>query len=98
MGRFRMCLNTSRNHVSRSSVEAFKSVQKNKLKVPIHKARQLHLLSLRKLFKDWCARHILNCFSTPPIYRGLRILEFKSDFHGIREYVFGSSFLLTLDI
>ena len=33
LGRFRMCLNTSRNHVSRSSVEAFKSVQENKLKV-----------------------------------------------------------------
>ena len=31
--RFRMCLNTSRNHVSRSSVEAFKSVQENKLKM-----------------------------------------------------------------
>ena len=33
LGRFRMCLNTSRNHVSRSSVEAFKSVKENKLKV-----------------------------------------------------------------
>ena len=33
LGRFRMCLNTSRNHVSRSSVEVFKSVQENKLKV-----------------------------------------------------------------
>ena len=30
-GRFRMCLNISRNHISRSSVEAFKSVQENKL-------------------------------------------------------------------
>ena len=27
LGRLRMCLNTSRNHVSRSSVKAFKSVQ-----------------------------------------------------------------------
>ena len=35
-GRFRMCLNTSRNHVSKSSVEAFKSVQENKLIVQIH--------------------------------------------------------------
>ena len=33
LGKFRTCLNTSRNHVSRSSVEAFKSVQENKLKV-----------------------------------------------------------------
>ena len=33
LGRFRMCSNTSRNHVSRSSVEAFKSIQENKLKV-----------------------------------------------------------------
>ena len=36
LGRFGMCLNTSRNHVSRSSVEAFKSVQENKLIVQIH--------------------------------------------------------------
>ena len=36
LGRFRMCLNASRNHISRSSVEAFKSVQKNKLIVQIH--------------------------------------------------------------
>ena len=33
LGKFRTCLNTSRNHVSRSSVEAFKSVQENKLKM-----------------------------------------------------------------
>ena len=33
--RFRMCLNTSRNHVLRSSVESFKSVQENKLIVQI---------------------------------------------------------------
>ena len=33
LGRFRICLNTSRKHVSRSSVEAFKFVQENKLKV-----------------------------------------------------------------
>ena len=36
LGRFRMCLNTSRNHVSRSSVEAFKSVQEIKQRVQIH--------------------------------------------------------------
>ena len=36
LGRFRMCLNTSRNHISRSSVEAFKSVQENKLIMQIH--------------------------------------------------------------
>ena len=36
LGRFKMCLNTSRNYVSRSSVEAFKSVQENKLIVQIH--------------------------------------------------------------
>ena len=36
LGRFRICLNTSRNHVSRSSVETFKSVQENKLIVQIH--------------------------------------------------------------
>ena len=44
------------------------------------------------------ARQLLDNFSTPPICRGLRISEFKYDFLGIREYVFGPSFLLTLDI
>ena len=36
LGRFRMYLNISRNHVSKSSVEAFKSVQENKLIVQVH--------------------------------------------------------------
>ena len=81
LGRFRMCLNTSRNHVSRSSVEAFKSIQEIKKECKFIKARQL-----------------VNSFSTPPICRGLRISEFNSNFLGIREFVFGPSFLLTLDI
>ena len=81
LGRFRMCLNTSRNHVSRSSVEAFKSVQEFKQECKFIKARQL-----------------VDSFSTPPICRDLRILEFKYDFLGIHEYVFGYSFLITLDI
>ena len=41
LGRLRMCLNTSRNLVSRSSVEAFKSVQKIKQECKFIKARQL---------------------------------------------------------
>ena len=36
LARLRMCLNTSRNYVSRSSVEAFKSIQEIKQKVKIH--------------------------------------------------------------
>ena len=36
LDRLRMCLNTSWNHVSRSSVEAFKSVQEIKQRVQIH--------------------------------------------------------------
>ena len=35
LGRLRMCLNTLRNHVSRSSVETFKSVQEIKQRVQI---------------------------------------------------------------
>ena len=35
-GRLRICLNTSRNHVSRSSIETFKSVQEIKQRVQIH--------------------------------------------------------------
>ena len=41
LGRLRMCLTTSRNHVSRSSVEAFKSVQEIKQECKFIKARQL---------------------------------------------------------
>ena len=36
LGRLRMCLNTSRNHVSRSTVEAIKSVQEIKQRVQFH--------------------------------------------------------------
>ena len=41
LDRLRMCLNTSKNHVSRSSVEAFKSVQEIKQECKLIKARQL---------------------------------------------------------
>ena len=36
LGRLRMCLNTSRNHISRLSIEAFKPVQEIKQIVQIH--------------------------------------------------------------
>ena len=36
LGKFRMSLNTLRNLVSRSSIEAFKSVQENKFRVQNH--------------------------------------------------------------
>ena len=81
LGRLRMCLNTSRNYVSRSSVEAFKSFKKSSKGCKFIKARQL-----------------VDSFSTPSIYWGLRISEFNSDFLGIRESVYRPSFLLTLDI
>ena len=48
-----------------------------------------------KFIKTW---HMLDSFSTPPICRGLRVLEFNYDFLGIRKSVFETSFLLTLDI
>ena len=41
LGRLRMCLTTWRNHVSRSSVEAFNSVQEIKQECKFIKARQL---------------------------------------------------------
>ena len=81
LGRLRMCLTTTRNHVSRSSIEAFKSVQEIKQECKFIKARQL-----------------VDSFSTPPICWGLGISNFNSDFLGIRESVYGPSFLLTLDI
>ena len=81
LGKLRMCLTTSRNHVSRSSVEAFKFVQEIKQECKFIKTRQL-----------------VDSFSTPPICRGLRISNFNSDFLGIRESIYGPSFLLTLDI
>ena len=81
LGRLRICFTTSRNHVSWSSVEAFKSVQEIKQECKFIKARQL-----------------VNSFSTPHICRSLRISDFNSDFLGIRDSVYGPSFLLTLDI
>ena len=81
LGRLRMCLTTSRNHVSRLSVEPFKSVQEIKQECKFIKALQP-----------------VDSFSTPPICQGLRISDFNSDFLGIRESVYGPSFLLTLDI
>ena len=51
-----------------------------------------------KEYKFIKSQHLLDSFLTPPICRGLRISEFKYDFLGIREYVFGPYFLLTLDI
>ena len=59
-------------------------------------------LSLFKKSSKECkiikARQLVDTFLTPPIYRGLRISDFNFDFLGIREYVYGLSFLLTLDI
>ena len=52
LGRLRMCLTTSRNHVSRSSVETFKSVQEikqesaNSLKLDSWSIPARHLLSV----------------------------------------------------
>jgi len=74
--------NTSRNKVSRSSVEVIKSVQEK---------------------ASWSESSlILDTFSiatsTPAIYRELQNQFFWFDFLGIREYAFGPSFLLTLNI
>ena len=44
------------------------------------------------------ARQLVDTCLTPPICWGLRISDFNSDFLGIRESVYGLSFLLTLDI
>ena len=44
------------------------------------------------------ARQLVDSFSTPPICRGLRFSDFNYDFIGIREFVYGPSFLLTLNI
>ena len=68
--------------------------KKIRWKCKLIKARQLHLSSLRKLFQP----SVLDNCLTPPIYRGLRNSKFCSDFLGIRECVFGHSFLLALDI
>ena len=51
-----------------------------------------------KEYKFIKSQQLLDSFSTPPICRGLRISEFKYDFLGIREYVFGPYFLIIVDI
>ena len=62
----------------------------------------LKLSSLFKKSSKECkfikTRQLVDTYSTPPIYRGLRISDFNSDFLGIREFVYESSFLPTLDI
>ena len=55
----------------------------------------------KKSSKEWNFiknRQLVDSFLTPPICRGLRILEFNYDFLRIHESVSGFSFLLTLDI
>ena len=98
LGKFRMCLNTLRNHVSRSSVEALSLPKKTSWKCRITKARQLPRQLAYVEVQGSCSACVLDSCSTSPIYRGLRILEFWYDFLGIRECVFGPSFLLILDI
>ena len=44
------------------------------------------------------ARQLVDTCSTPPICQGVRTSDFNSDFLGIRESVYGPSFILTLDI
>ena len=44
------------------------------------------------------ARQLVDTFLTPPICWGLRISDFNSDILGICEFVYGLSFLLTLNI
>ena len=62
----------------------------------------LKLSSLFKKSSKECkiikARQLDDTCSTPPICQGLRISDFNFDFLGIRESVYGHSFLLTLDI
>ena len=98
LGRFRMCLNTSRNHVSRSSVKTFKSVQENKLKVQIYWNSTIDSKAASIEFKKAVSASVLNSFSTPPICQGLRNSEFWCDFLEICECIFGPSLFLTLDI
>ena len=48
--------------------------------------------------KKVVSTRVLNSFSTAPICQGLRKTDFLFYFLGIRKCVFGTSFLLTLDI
>ena len=64
LGRFMMCLNTSKNQVSRSSVETFKSVQENKLIVQIHWSSIATSIELKKAIQSLvcsiASRHFLS--------------------------------------
>ena len=61
----------------------------------------LKSLSLFKKSSKECkiikSRQLVDTWLTP-ICQDLRISDFNSDFLGIREYVFGPYFILTLDI
>ena len=93
-GRSRMFLILQETRFHDQVLKSSSLSKKTSWKCKFIKARQLHLSSLRKLFQS----SVLNSCSTPLICRGLRNSEFWFDFLGIRECVFGLSFLLTLDI
>ena len=93
-GRFRMFLILQEARFQDQVLKPSSLSKKTSWKCKFIKARQLHLSSLRKLFQP----SVLDTCLTPPICQGLRNSEFWYDFFGIRECVFGLSFLLTLDI
>ena len=72
--------------------------KKTSWKCRITKARQLPRQLAYVEVQGSCSACVLDSCPTFPIYQGLRILEFWYDFLGIRECVFGPSFLLILDI
>ena len=94
MGRSR-CFNTSRNCVSRSSVEVIKSVQETSLEVQVHWSSTASLTTSMCRGLRSCLTHVLD---TSYLSRFKKETEILICFLGIRECVFGTSFLLTLDI
>ena len=78
VGRLRMCLTTSRNHVSRNQ-----EIKKPHLSLFKKSSKECKIVK---------ARQLVDTFSTPPICQGLRTSYFNSDFLGIRESVYGPFF------
>ena len=81
LGRSMMFLILQKTRFQDQVLKSSSLSKKTSWKCKFIKAQQLHLSSLRKLFKP----RMLNNYSTPSICWGLRISEFWYDFLGIRE-------------
>ena len=95
IGQIQDVFNASRNKVSRLTVKAMQVCPRNKVKkYQILKLDSQYLSRFKMMFKP-----MLDSYSIDEL--SIKVYEkeiFNSDFHPIRGYMFGLSFLITLNI